>query len=226
MPLPIVTAFHERVRGELTRQIAERGYTPSNDELASAVCCSSKEIEDALLALQSSHSLLLHPHKVEPWVVHPFALYPASCWVQIGSRGYWATCLYCAFGVAAALKADADIFTRFGGESEECIVRVRDHDIIEKDLVFHLSTPIREWWNNVIHACASFQPFHDEVEVDDWCKRHNSPKGAVVSLPQMWRFASAWYGDYVSQPWHKRTLGEIREVLQCNNLVGPFWDVE
>jgi len=225
MPSPVVTAFQERVRGELTRQIAEQGRAPSNDELAKSLGCSLSDIEDALLALHSSHSLLLHPHKVEPWVVHPFALYPASCWVQVGSRGYWAACLYCAFGIAAALNSDADIFTRFGGESKQCIVRVRDQDVIEKDLVFHLSTPIREWWDNVIHSCASFQPFCNEIEVEDWCKRHGSPKGAVVPLSQMWQFANAWYGNYVSQPWHKRSLDEIREVLQSNNLVGPFWNI-
>ena len=222
----IVTAFEERVRGVLTQQIAERGHAPSNRELASSLQCSLKEVEDALLALHSTHSLLLHPHKVEPWVVHPFALYPASCWVQIGAQGYWATCLYCGFGIAAALKADADIFTRFGGESEQCIIQVRDQDVVQKDLTFHLSTPIRDWWDNVIHSCASFQPFRHEHEVDAWCQRHGLPKGAIVSLSLLWRFASAWYGDYVSQPWHKRSKEEIQSVLQSNDLVGPFWSLE
>ena len=221
-----VTPFQEQVRSVLTQQIAERGHAPSNDQLASSLGCSLKETEDALLGLHASHSLLLHPHKVEPWVVHPFALYPASCWVQTSSRGYWATCLYCGFGIAAALQTDAEIFTRLGGESEQCIVRVRDQDIVEKDLVFHLSTPIREWWDNVIHSCASFQPFRTESEVDAWCRRHDLPKGVVVPLPQMWRFANAWYGEYISKPWHKRSAGEIQRVLEANDLVGPFWSIE
>lgn len=221
-----VTPFQERVRSHLTKQIADRGHAPSNDELATSVGCSVEQVEEALVALHATHSLLLHPHKIEPWVVHPFALYPASCWVQTEGRGYWATCLYCAFGIAAALKSDADIFTRFGGEGTQCIVRVRDQDVLEKGLVFHLSTPISQWWDNVIHACASFQPFHNEDEVDNWCQRHAMPKGAIVPLPQMWRFASAWYGDYISQPWRKRNLQEIREVLESNNLRGPFWNIE
>lgn len=182
----IVTPFQERVRGELTTQIAKLGHAPSNDHLATSLSCSTAEIEEALQALHDSHSLLLHPHKCEPWVVHPFALYPASCWVQVGDRGYWATCLYCSFGIAAALKSDADIYTRFGGEKDQCVIHVRDGNILEKDLVFHLSTPIAQWWDNVIHACASFQPFRNEEEVDDWCRRHASPKGAVVPLPRMW----------------------------------------
>jgi hypothetical protein len=226
--MPTVTTFQEQVRGILTQQIAQRGHAPSNDELASLLSCTREEVDEALLALHSTHSLLLHPNsnKTEPWVVHPFSLYPSSCWVQTGSLGYWATCLYCGMGIAAALNADADIFTRFGGESEQCIVRVRDQDVLEEDLVFHLSTPIKEWWDNVIYACASFQPFRNEDEVDDWCRRHNKKKGAVVPLPKMWRFASAWYGDYVSKPWHKRSKEEVEQVLEDNELTADFWSIE
>lgn len=224
--LTAVTSFQEQVRGTLTQQIAQCGYAPSNNELASLLDSTRQKIEEALLALHASHSLLLHANKVEPWVVHPFSLYPSSCWVQVGDRGYWATCLYCGMGIAAALRADADIFTRFGGESEQCIVRVRDQDVLEKDLVFHLSTPIKEWWDNVVYACASFQPFRNQLEVDDWCRRHEMKKGAVVPLPQMWRFASAWYGDYVAKPWHKRSKEEVQQVLEDHGLVGAFWSID
>ena len=100
-----------------------------------------------------------------------------------------------------------------------------NQDILEKDLVFHLSTPIREWWDNVIHACASFQPFHKQEDVDRWCERHDVKKGAVVPLQQMWHFASAWYGDYVSKPWRKRSAQEIKDVLQAHGLVGDLWSI-
>lgn len=39
-------------------------------------------------------------------------------------------------------------------------------------------------------------------------------------------FASAWYGDYVSQPWRKRSTVEIKQVLESHGLTGPFWSVE
>lgn len=222
----MVTPFQEQVRGGLTRQIAALGHAPTNEKLASSLACSVDDIEDALLALHSSHSLLLHPHKVEPWVVHPFSLYPASCWILTSERGYWATCLYCAFGIAAALGSDADIFTRIGGESEQCVVHVRNQVVVEKDMVFRLSTPIRHWWDNVVHACASFQPFHHAGDVDDWCQRHAFPKGAIVPLSQMWTFARAWYGDYVKEPWRKRSVNEVQDLLTSHNLVGAFWSLE
>lgn len=63
---PTVSAFDAKVRGVLTQQIAQLGHAPSNEQLASALHCSVKETEDALQSLHNSHSLLLHPHKIEP----------------------------------------------------------------------------------------------------------------------------------------------------------------
>jgi DNA-directed RNA polymerase specialized sigma subunit len=78
MPINLTT-FQEKVRTVLTQQIAKRGHAPSNDQVATSIGYSRQEVDETLLALYSSHSLLLHLHKLVPWVVHPFTLYPASC---------------------------------------------------------------------------------------------------------------------------------------------------
>ncbi len=73
-------------------------------------------------------------------------------------KGYWANCLYCGLGIAAALRSDAEITTRYGGEGEAVVYRVRQGELVEPAGVFHLSTPVARWWDNVIFACSSFQP--------------------------------------------------------------------
>lgn len=221
----MLTDFDLRVRGALTREIAARGYAPSNAELAALLTCSAADVERGLRALHNAHALLLHPNTTRPWAVPPFALSPGSCWVEIGERGWWANCLYCGLGIAAAVGADADISTRLGGEREPVVEHVRSGEVLERALLFHLSTPPRHWWDNVIHACASFQPFRTEREVDDWCVRHALPKGAVVPLPQMWAFAREWYGDYVRAPWRKRSADEIAGVFQRHGFTSPFWSL-
>ncbi|WP_158291559.1 organomercurial lyase [Marinicauda algicola] len=126
-------------------------------------------------------------------------------------------------GIAAALDENADIHTRIGGEQEAIVVHIRDGEVQEEDLLFHLSTPVREWWDNVIHACATFQPFHSEAEIEDWCARHGSPRGAVVPLPRLWRFASEWYGNYLEEPWRKRSPAEAEALFAKYGFEGEFW---
>ena len=213
----------EDVRGALTRMIATLGFAPSIAGMSEELERSAEEIEAALLRLHAARALLLHPGTTKPWAVHPFALSPGSCWVQTPDRGYWANCLYCACGIAASLKSDAMISTRLGGEAVPVTYEVRNDELVDNGDLFHLSTPAARWWDNVMFACSTFQPFRQRPDIDDWCRRHDLPSGAVMSLPELWKFSVDWYGDYLSKPWHKRTAEEAEAVFVRNGLVGPFW---
>lgn len=215
----------EAVRGALTRAIARLGHAPPLEALAAELSRTPSDLTRSLQRLADAHALLLHPGTTNPWVVHPFALSAGSCWVETAQRGYWANCLYCACGIAASLSCDAHIHTRYGGEAEPVVFRVTDGALVDSGDVFHLSTPAARWWDNVIFACASFQPFRSAEAIDDWCRRHAMPKGAVLSLPQLWGFARDWYGGYLKEPWRKRSAEEAQQVFQRHALTGPFWDL-
>jgi hypothetical protein len=213
----------EQLRGVLTRRIAATGAAPAIDELATLIGATTAETERRLRALHDRHALLLHPDRCEPWAVHPFALAPGSCWVQTNERGYWANCLYCAFGIASALRSDAVVSTRFGGEAESVRYVISNGEPDRRDDVFHLSTPAARWWDNVIFACSSFQPFASEADIDPWCGRHHLPRGAVLSIPHLWAFARDWYGGYVHKPWRLRTKDDAMAIMTRHGLTGPFW---
>jgi len=51
------------------------------------------------------------------------------------------------------------------------------------------------------------------------------PKGAVLSLPQLWGFARDWYGGYVNESWRKRSAEEAQRVFRRHGLTGPFWEL-
>jgi alkylmercury lyase-like protein len=220
-----LTLFDQDLRGLLTRMIAERGHAPSIAELATAAGAGAGAVEESLRRLHESHSLLLHPHRCEPWVVHPFALSAGGCWVETPARGYWANCLYCGLGIAAALSSDAVITTRLGGEGETVRYHVEGRHLVETEGVFHLSVPAARWWDNVIFACASFQPFASEADVDPWCARHGMPRGAVMSLEPLWRFAGDWYGGCLDQSWRKRSVEQVRALFAAHGLTDPFWEI-
>jgi len=216
----------QRLRGLLALMIAEAGHAPSTATLAERAGLPIVEVEAGLRRLHDAHALLLHPGEgCRPWVVHPFALAPGSCWVQTPHRGYWANCLYCAFGIAAALKTDAEISTRIGGEGEPVRYVVANGRPVPSSDLFHLSTPVAQWWDNVVFACSSFQPFHAEPDVDAWCARHGLPRGAVLTMPALWAFASDWYGKHLDQPWRKRSLDETRALFARHRLTDEFWRI-
>lgn len=221
-----LTPLHFSVRGALTRGIAEMGYAPSNQLLSERLGETVETIEQTLQQLHEAHALQLHPHCCKPWVVHPFALSPGSCWVKSGDRGWWANCVYCGMGIAAALGQDVEIHTRMGGEQEPIVIHVTNGKVQEEELLLHLSTPVSEWWDNVIHACASFQPFRSTADINAWCARHDLPLGAVVPLPKMWSFAADWYGDYLRTPWKKRTVAEAKELFLKHGFTDPFWRLD
>jgi hypothetical protein len=218
-----LAAHDEAVRGALTRAIAALGHAPDESALASELDLDIEELHASLRRLADANALMLHPGTTKPWAVHPFALAPGSCWVRTPARGYWANCLYCAIGIAAALKCEAEITTRLGGEAETVTYRVTDSAITPEKHVFHLSTPPARWWDNVIFACSSFQPFRGEADIDHWCQAHALPRGAVMTLPQLRAFASDWYGGYVDRPWRKRSASEVSRLFARHGLTGPFW---
>ncbi|MGZ5921191.1 MAG: organomercurial lyase [Rhizomicrobium sp.] len=221
----VIDKDDEAVRGALTRAIARLGRAPGLAALANDLSRPAADVARSLQSLADAHALLLHLGTTRPWVVHPFALSPGSCWVETASGGYWANCLYCACGIAAAMRCDAHIHTRYGGEAQAVTFHVVKDVLIDTGDIFHLSTPAARWWDNVIFACASFQPFRSRQDVDAWCERHGLPHGAVLSLPQLWNFARDWYGAYLDEPWKKRSRQEAQAVFRRHDLTGPFWDL-
>lgn len=219
----MLSEFDQDVRGALTRFIAAHGFAPETPELAKLVGASPAAAERALSQLAEADALLLHPGGCRPWVVHPFALSPGSCWVTTAERGYWANCLYCGLGIVAALRCDAVVTTRLGGEGETVLYEVKDGVLRAPDHVFHLGTPVAEWWDNVIFACSSFQPFKTAQDAEDWCARHRLPKGAILSMSQLWGLSRDWYGGYLQEPWRKRTAAEVTAVFARHGLTGAFW---
>jgi hypothetical protein len=221
----MLSAEDQALRGVLALAIAETGHAPSSAALAERVGVTVAEAEAGLRRLHDAHALLLHPRNNRPWVVHPFALSPGSCWVQTPRLGYWPNCFYGAFGIAAVLSSAAITTPPIGGEAETVRYVVADGHPRRSTDVFHLSTPVAQWWDNVVFACASFQPFHAERDIDAWCARHAMPRGEVLAMPELWAFASDWYGHHLDQPWRKRSLEDVRALFARHGLTSEFWKI-
>jgi hypothetical protein len=213
-----------RLHYELIRGLLDHHACPTNAELAQRLGIDN--VEDVLRELAAIHGVVLHPYVCEPWVVHPFSLTPTIHWVEGASGGWWAPCIWCAFGVATLAGGEVRIHTRIGAERDPIQIPV---------LNGHPETPVPLWahfairpvnaWQNVHQHCALVLPFRSPNAIDDWCGRYGQPRGAAVPLAQVADLARRWYGRHADPDWHKWSIAEAQAVFHATGLTSPFWDL-
>jgi hypothetical protein len=49
------------------------------------------------------------------------------------------------------------------------------------------------------------------------------PRGALLSIRQLWGLARAWYGDRLSAQWRRKTPEEAQGIFEELGLTGAFW---
>ncbi len=68
--------------------------------------------------------------------------------------------------------------------------------------------------------------FRSEEHIDLWCEMWGQPRGGTLSLEQIWKLASAWYGkDRRDADWRRKTLEESTAVFEEIGMTGPFWQL-
>ena len=68
--------------------------------------------------------------------------------------------------------------------------------------------------------------FRLEENVDIWCEERNLPKGALLSIEQIWALSRAWYGDRLSKDYAGRTAVAAEAIFTAVGLTGPFWSFD
>jgi hypothetical protein len=68
--------------------------------------------------------------------------------------------------------------------------------------------------------------FRSEERVAEWCQENRTPQRPLVSLPQLWELAVAWYSNRLSADAKRPSPAEMREIFTGIGLTGPFWDPE
>jgi hypothetical protein len=199
---------------------------PTRMEVAATLAVDVARVDTALAALEATHGAVLDPHSGEPWVLHPFSLTPTGTWVAQDERGWWAPCLWCAFGIVGLIGGNAAVHTRLGGEAEPLTIHVTGGDVIEDDLQVHFALPPRDAWNNVHRFCSTVLPFRSEAQVDRWCARHALPRGEAIPIGQAWELGRRWYARHADPDWQKWTGAQAAAIFEAVGLTGSFWRFE
>lgn len=215
-----LTPQQVQIRQFVTRTFLERGYVPTTEEISKYANLDISVTESVLKSLAENKALVLHPHKCEVWLAHPFSASPNSFWVQSlnSTQGWWSNCIWCAMGVAALAKEDVRLTSRWGGEEETFSIEVKNGKISDSDFVVHMALPVARLWDNVIHSCSLQLPFKSEEAVNQWCKRHRISKGSVISAEKCYELSSKWYGPYLDKDWNRKSPEEAKEFFSSIGL--------
>lgn len=132
-------------------QMVATSAAPSAADTARALSCSAAEAEAGYQSLADAHMLVLRPgsRSTTIWMAMPFSNKPTAYTVIAGGRAYYAPCAWDAFGIPAALGADARIFTTCadcGGALER---KVAGGHLSETRGLVHFALPARRWWDDV-----------------------------------------------------------------------------
>ena len=68
--------------------------------------------------------------------------------------------------------------------------------------------------------------FRSEEHANTWCALRGQPRGAVMSLEQVWGLAGGWYSTDPRDPtWRRKTQGEAEAFFVSLGLTEPFWSL-
>src|SRR5260370_24064902 len=127
------TIHHYLVRG-----LIDDGFAPDIGKLQELLEVDASTVKEALKRLEASHSIVCHPGRTVPWVIHPFSLSPTATWVQSAQRGWWAPCIWCALGVAALVRENVVV--------QDLDLHICDGAGREDNIMTHFAEPLRSAW--------------------------------------------------------------------------------
>ncbi|SRR6266498_1541703 len=145
--------FDTTVKLNIYETIARSAKMPTSSDIASALASSIPEVEAAFERLYQKRLLVLEPgNPSHIRMAPPFSGIETQHLVQIEDKTYFANCAWDAFGIAAALKADADITSSCPDCGEELSFQIRDGKPLPQECVVHFAVPASLWWQDIIYT--------------------------------------------------------------------------
>ena len=130
---------------------ADTGSVPNAAQVSAATDLSESDVVAAFRRLHTKR--LLVPEPGDPTRIRmapPFSGIPTLFPVDARGRRYYANCVWDAYGVAAALHADAVIPASDGYSDEPLTLEVRNNQPVLLPYVAHFAVPAAHWWDNIV----------------------------------------------------------------------------
>jgi hypothetical protein len=143
--------FDTEVKLAIYRVTAETGSIPDSHEVAKATNINEAEVRGSFVRLHSKR--LLVPEPSDPTRIRmapPFSGIATSFPVEADGKRYYANCVWDAFGIAAALHADAVIPASDGYSGEPLGLEVKNGQPVSQPYIAHFAVPAAHWWDDIV----------------------------------------------------------------------------
>ena len=143
--------FDSAVKLKLYEMVARNAVMPDSAEIAGELGEPIEAIEESFKRLTAKRLLVLEPGSdSQIRMAPPFSGIPTAFQVETEGKSYYANCAWDAFGVAAALHADAAIQASDGFTGEPIQLAVKDGKPVPAQAVAHFAVPAAHWWDDII----------------------------------------------------------------------------
>ena len=138
------------VRNYVYDRFVETGQAPRVSDVAAELSLSGEEAEIVFRRLHDAHAFVLEGGALEIRMLSPFSCVPSAWRVEAGGREWYSNCAWDAFAICAALHSDGRIESSCADCGEPLAIDVRDRKPVQRDYLFHVLVPARQWWDDIV----------------------------------------------------------------------------
>jgi Alkylmercury lyase len=133
------------------RITADTGVVPTSSEVARKIDIDKADVLDAFARLHAKRLLVPEPgNSSRIRMAPPFSGVTTAFPVEANGKRYYANCVWDAYGIAAALHADAIIPASDGHTGEPLTLEVKNDQPILHPYVAHFAVPAAHWWDDIV----------------------------------------------------------------------------
>jgi hypothetical protein len=140
-----------RIKLAIYSAIAETGAIPTSTDVSLNIDLDENKVRASFARLHAKR--LLVPEPGDPSRIRmapPFSGVPTAFPVDAQGRRYYANCVWDAFGIAAALRADAISASADGHTGEPLTLEVKNGRPVPQPYVAHFAVPAAHWWDDIL----------------------------------------------------------------------------
>jgi len=139
----------QELRHHVYTATVELGRPPLAAEVATALGVAESDVLQGFHRLRSKRLLYLARDSGEIVMAPPFAAAPTGFLVVTAHRSYFANCVWDAYGIAAALHADATVRASCACCGQPMTLAVEAHQPLSTPGVAHFAVPAAHWWDDL-----------------------------------------------------------------------------